>query len=390
MIAKLLAFLRLARRGARMFFAARKKWANPAPGKIVVLDGGPSDVAVLVPLFKGLHYELVYTSGEEFYITPAIVLSMLRHIFKTRSLMAGYAISVLERIRPAIVVTFIDNSRGFQKTARHYKAARFLAIQNGARFLSSGNPAGSPVIHHSEFACLGQYDADNYTRHGAMVQKFYPIGSLKDSYYRSKRGAQPSAKHFDLCLVSQIKPRHYRVYPKTMASLDMLARHLRVFCERYGKTLCVAARRHPDRNEALFQWETEWFRERLGDLPQIIPNALEEYTSYSVIDSSRVSLAMHTTLLWEGFGRRNRILSCNYTGDPLYDFPVPGPWALSDPAYGVFESRLLFLLEMTDQEYDMACGDWPQYLIGYDEKRPTHAVLEELIADAVRGVPRPH
>lgn len=369
---------------------AEKRWRNPVAAPIAILGGTDADRAVLLPLFRGVSYTVIHPTTVELCIAPGVLLRTLWYALKTCSLEAGYAIGLLAHIKPAIVVTFNDNSLVFQRAAKHYRRARFLAIQNGVRLLARDNPARSAPIYHAEFSCFGQVTVDLYTKHGASVEKFYPIGSLKDSYYRSRRGVRPIAKRYDLCMVSQIKPQHYRVYPKTMASLETLARHLRTFCERHGTTLCVAARRHPDRNKSLFQWETEWFRERLGDLPEIIPNRLEEYTSYSVIDSSCVSLAMHTTLLWEGFGRRNRVLSCNFSGDPLYDFPIPGPWALSDPDYEVFESRLLFLLEMTDQEYDMACGNWPQYLISYDEKRPTHIVLEELIADAVQGVPHPH
>ncbi len=137
----------------------------------------------------------------------------------------------------------------------------------------------------------------------------------------------------------------------------------------------------------MFEWECRWFQEYLGELPKIFPNVREEYTSYSLIDSSTVSLGMHSTVLREGFGRRNRILSCNFTGNRIYDFLVDGPWALSAPDYGAFERRLVWLLEMSDEEYGRLCGDATGYLVGYDDKLPTHVFLQNLIAAAVRGSP---
>ncbi len=368
-----------------MFARAPKKWSNPSRAKIVIFDS--TNATVLIPLFKGEHYEIVHGGWEEIYITPAIIFSTIRHALTTRDLMMAYVIAVLERIKPSIVVTFIDNSQAFQKTAQHYKTARFLAIQNGGRVLTRDNPPGSPAIYHSEFACLGKYEIDQYTEHGALVEKFYPIGSIKDSYYRSQRKLPSRAKRFDLCLVSQIKPRLYKTYPEQMKGLEILARHLKRFCEAHGTTLCIAARKHPERMGEMFEWECRWFQEYLGELPKIFSNVKEEYTSYSLIDSSTVSLGMHTTVLREGFGRRNRILSCNFTGNPAYDFPVKGVWALTDPAYEVFEERLSRLLKMSDEEYGRLCGDVPEYLVGYDNKLPTHVFLQNLIAEAVRGSP---
>ncbi len=368
------------------FARAQKKWSNPSRAKIVIFHNMHTDL--LTPLFKGEHYEIVCSPEEEIYITPAILFSTLRCVLTTKDLIRSYITAVLDRIEPSIVITFIDNSGHFQKIARHYKKARFLAIQNGSRFFEIENPPGSPAIYHSEFLCFSQYEIDQYTRRGAVVERFYPAGSLKDSYHRVRRSEQFTEKKFDLCFVAQIGPGYYKTYPMVMESMDLLARHLKTFCRRHNTTLCIASRLHPDRDKVQFEWQAEWFRERLGNLPQIIPNILEEYTSYSLIDSSRVSVGMFSTLLREGFGRRNRILSCNFSGHPFYDFQVEGPWSMSDTQYETFEQRLLWLLNMTDEEFNSRCGDTPDYLIGYDENMPTHIFVQELIADALSGVPR--
>ena len=153
--------------------------------------------------------------------------------------------------------------------------------------------------------------------------------------------------------------------------------------------MCVPLRNHPDVDPASYELEREFFETRLGELAQVFPNVAGAYTTYGLVDRSRVSVSMHTTVLREGFGRGNRILSCNYMGNPEYNFPVPGPWALDDPAYEVFEQRLLWLLSASEAEYTKVCGDMPSYVIGYDDKMPTHLFLQKLIADAVRGAAEP-
>lgn len=367
------------------------QWATPEHSNAVILEDSDAGIATLSPLLCAEKFQLMISQRLLTHLTPQIVWLTILYVLRTKSIKVAYAAALLRCVKPKIVLTFIDNSRLFQRLAKLLgHSIRFLAIQNGTRMLSRDNPPGSPEIFHTEFACLGQRDVDEYKNHGAHVQHFYPIGSLKDSYYRQLRPDLPVEKRFDICLISQIKPMHYQYYPKTMQSLELLTSHVKRFCDTHQTTVCVAARRHPDDRKDLFEWESEWFRERLGVHAEVIPNDVSVFTSYSLIDESRVSLAMHTTLLHEGFGRGNRILSCNYSGDPRYDFPVAGPWSLSDPSYGTFEVKLLKLLQMSDVEYTALVGQWPHYLIGYDVAEPTYCFLQHLIADAIAGAPAPY
>lgn len=365
-------------------------WNLPLSASIVVLDGGSESTETLTPLFSGEPF-LVIESKDLFRIfTPSMLLKGLWYLMISKSLKVAYTAAFLSCVKPRIVVTFIDNSLLFQRVARLLDdSIRFLAIQNGVRMPSRDNLSEKQHIFHSEFACLGQRDIDEYKKHGAKVKFFYPIGSLKDSYFRATRLSVPIKKRFDLCLISQIKQQHYQHYPKTMESLELLAKHLRRFCDEQDTTLCVAARRHPRGKGKLFDWETQWFREHLGNRAEIIANDVTAFTSYNLVDSSRVSLALHTTLIHEGFGRGNRILACNFTGDDRYDFPIAGTWSLTERSYEAFASHLLNLLKMSDIDYKAQIGKGPHYLIGYDENRPTHIFLQQLISEAVAGLPAP-
>lgn len=385
----MLRFFKQVRATLRRSQSESRDWHAAKHAPILIFGGTQPVWDVLTPLFGDEAYEILHVDDGKPQMTFLIALWAAWYALRTRSVEAGYAIAFIRSVAPRIVVTFIDNNLAYQRAARHCRKTRFLAIQNGSRLVARDHGGDAAKIYHAEFACFGTFEAEEYKRLGATAERFYPIGSLKDAYYRAQIDGNFPRKRFDLCFVSQIKPQHYKIYPKTMASLDLLAQHLRRFCEAHGTTLCVAARRHPGSNPELFEWETDWYRERLGDRATIIPNVAMEYTSYGLIDASRVSLAMHTTLLREGFGRGNRILSCNFTGDPLIDFPIPGPWSLTDASYEVFERALLRLLNMTDEEYQSICGTSPQYLISYDAGCPTDSFLRNIISDAVQGAPRP-
>ena len=370
-----------------------KRW-SPRRAKVVVLhDLG---LPLLEPLFGDEPYQVLRLDGELMYVDPRIAFSALCHFIRMRTLrpiyaMSAYALAVLERIKPAIAVTYVDNSAIFQLVGQRCPTVRFLAIQNGGRLPERDNPVGHSLpLAFREFACHGRFEVDQFVGHGARANTYYPIGSLKDAYYRAERRKDgPPAKEFDLCLPSQFKPSARFVFPERLEGFELLTQHVKRFCESHDVSLCVPLRKHPDRDPAGYEWERDFFETRLGSLAQVVPNVLSEYTTYEFVDRSRVSIGIHTTVLREGFGRGNRILSCNFTGNSVYTFSVPGPWALTDPRYDVFEERLLWLLHASEEEYAKVAGDVPAYLMSYDEKVPTHVFLQQLIADAVRGIPEP-
>lgn len=371
----------------RKLWNADKTFTAPEEAKIAVIDA--TNVSVIAPLFRDEFYKVIDIEWGKLYLTIGIARSTIKHLWHARRLKVAYVAALLDQIRPAIAVTFVDNGTLFQQVSRYYDKARFLAVQNGSRLLDRDNPPGSPPIFHTEFACLGRYEIDQYARHGAQVRKYYPVGSLKDSYFRARYGCVPQQKRFDICLVSQVRIGLIRRFGEQLDAFAVLAGHVRQFCQEYKKTLCVALRKHPESARQEFEWEHAWFRDQLGERAEIFPNVKNEYTSYQLMDQSLVSIGMHSTVMREGFGRRNRILSCNFTNCPVYSFPVDGIWALNDSEYSSFEKRVLALLNVTDSEYAAMIGEWPEYLIGYDRKCPTHEFLGNLIAEAVRGAPAP-
>ena len=353
------------------------------------------NLPVLEPLFGAEPYEVVDLDGGPIYLDPRILLSAVRHVVGMRSLTwscvrAGYLVALLERIAPAIVVTFID-STAFQMAGQRFRKARFLVVQNGGRLLARDYPVGrTPQIRLREFACLGRYECDEYRQYGAIVDTYYPVGGLIDSYYRAGcAGHAAATRDFDLCLPSQLMPGSEIVHTERLDGFKLLAGHVRRFCETHGTGLCVPLRRPAEIDPDRFEWERRFFESRFGNMARLFPNVPGAYTTYGLCDRSRVSIGMHTTVLREAFGRGNRILSCNFTGNPVYTFPVPGPWTLTDTSYEAFEKRLLWLLNASEEEYANVCGDLPSYLISYDDRVPTHVFLRRLIADAVGGAPEP-
>lgn len=344
-------------------------------------------VEFLAPLFGEEPFEVICIDGEKLCINFSVMWrTVFNWIFKTRSVFTAYSLAAIETIRPALVVTWVDNSGTFQNVAKIYRGARFLAIQNSSRYLWPKHSLEYGPIFLTEFACFGQNEIDMYSKVGADVGCFYPVGSLTDSYHRAlraKRTPGTGKKNYDLCLVSEFQLNLYECLPEFLHGIRKLVSYLAMFCERNEKTIGVAGRADQNNYEIDYSAEIEWYKKYLGNAVNFLPYRSGEFTTYQLIDSCSVSLAVVSSTLTTGFGRGNRILYCNFTGNDHYDFPVKGMWSLNDASYEIFEARLLELLEITDQEFMKRYGHVAKYLVDYDTNMPTHVFLKNLIAEAL-------
>lgn len=369
----------------RLFYLNRNakiKWLAPKKAKIVVFD--VCGLEVLIPLFDKESYGIIHTRGEQIYLAPSILVATLLNLTRVRHPFAAYAMALIQHIRPSIVVTFIDNNETFGLVVQHYPESRFLAIQNGMRCIARDNPPEGRPIYLTEFACFGQHEIDTYTKHGAKVEKFYPIGSLRDTYYREFYARELPQVKFDLCLVSEVDPGLAQSHPEIEHSIKNLAIYVTKFCEKTNKKLCIAARNDPKENQQGFLYELQWYRKYMGEWINLIPNCRKEYTTYQLIDSSAASLSFYSTALVEAFGRGKRSLFCNFTNHDWYDLPVNGLWALKQPSYEEFEARLLCLLAMTEQEFQNSSAEAAKYLMSFNKANPPNEFLLRLISQAIR------
>ena len=365
----------------KIFMGSNKTFWTPKSESIAILDD--LNCEYLVPLFRGKPYARINLDGKDICCAPIILLLTFLFFIVYRNLKLAYALAMIHRIRPAIVLSYIDNSRIFQMASSLRPSIRFLAVQNGNRLLNRDHAQGSPRIYLREFACIGKYEIDQYLNHGAYVEKFYPVGMLLDSYYREISPTSQKLKEFDICLVSQVRPGLMKQHTERMTSSILLAQFIKRFCLKHKKTLCVAMRMHPEKNLDLYKWEVEWYEKHIGAIATKFSNIPNSFNTYKLTDKSLVSVGMHSTSMREAFGRKNRILSCNFSDNPIYDFPVSGFWMLCTADYSKFESSMLYLLRLSDDDYNNFSSNARNYLTGYSSIMPTHQFLADIIEEAL-------
>jgi surface carbohydrate biosynthesis protein len=365
----------------KIFVASQKTFLTPKPVSIVILDD--TNYEYLVPLIRDRPYSKINLDGKNICCAPFILLLTFLFFLIHRNLKLAYTLAMISLFKPTIVITYIDNSSIFQLASSLNPSIRFLAVQNGNRLLDRDHARGTHRIYLREFACIGNYEIDQYSNHGAYVEKFYPIGMLLDSYYREISSAPQKLKEFDICLVSQVRPGLMQQHTERMTSSILLAQFIKRFCLEHKKTLCIAMRMHPEKNLDLYKWELEWYDKHIGEIGSKFSNIPNSFNTYKLTDKSLISVGMHSTSMREAFGRKNRILSCNFSGNPCYDFPVSGFWMLCNANYSEFEASMLYLLGLSDDDYNNFSLDARNYLTGYSSYAPTHHFLADIIEKAI-------
>ena len=120
-------------RGFLKIIFSEKKWFWPRQSEVLILDGIQS--VVFEEYLKPWNPEVLYMRGEQFNI-PVFLSSFFKpesSFFKPESRIHAYTNSYIEKVRPRLIVTFIDNYVNFYAISKKYPDIKTLFVQNGTR-----------------------------------------------------------------------------------------------------------------------------------------------------------------------------------------------------------------------------------------------------------------
>lgn len=253
----------------------------------------------------------------------------------------------------------------------------------------------------------GAWTAENFPRFGRSEQHFSVVGPLVDGLYRSVRPTGIS-KDISLVIVSTVKDETWwgNEVGERRQGYEVLIAYLAKFLNQNKLRAFVALTIDRDQNQSVDEaiLEKNWFVERLGDLvefsdptkyfgneeligtKQKAPSYVKErYSTYYLCDRSVLTVGMSSTVLWESFGRGNKILSVNTTNNSSYDFPVPGVWSLVGADYKTFDERMNYLLRLTEEEWRRLSRESQTHLVHYDPTEPPHMKIRNFVVQAIRN-----
>ena len=373
---------------------------SPRKGDLVLFDNENSDMLSMI-LLDGFDYTILYTRQEIFNLSPSILFIMLKNILKPQFfslmktmkisgvLLLTYLYSCIEYINPKVVITFIDTDFHFQWISRVYKKAKFIAIQNGVRtnydmrikLPSSPHPAST--ISMPDLVCFGDYEKELYARHGHMIDRFHPVGSLFGGFCKNAFDQERVNNELDICLISEweilsLTSEYYKEAKSGLVMLyDFFGRYLDEYCKKDHLNVCVATRTGGGE-------EADYFKEKYGDKVKLIMQDRKKFTTYRAMDRSDVEVGFVSTSLREAFGWGKKILACNFSRDENYDFPISGIWSLERGSYEAFKEKLNFLRSMSTDEFKAQTVKERKYLMNQVDGLPAHIYIRKMISENLK------
>ena len=263
-----------------------------------------------------------------------------------------------------------------------------ISVQHGMRQMEELNVESAPTTN-VVFLSWGNLQIEDYrlgrtprlpnSSHERTPRSTIPIGSLRDSMYRAL-DYRPVRKHDQICVISQFKGLSgigLALPEQRQKNLDAMLAHVKRYAQESSCTVAIAlyAKKQPKRSI-----EMDWYRSIFGD-SCVFNDPTEDFATYKLVDESSIALGVHTSVLWEVFGRRQKMLACNFTGERIFEFPVLGPWYLTDGDYQSFKSRLDMLRGLSIEGFQELVGDRAEHVVAYDPGNPTHVAIGRLIED---------
>ena len=314
--------------------------------------------------------------------------------------MTAYLSTLLEIVRPKVVLTNIDNSLKFFDIAKIFdNKINFVAIQSATRYdltrykyLYKAKKINSDLTKNyyiPNFLCFGQFEIDDYKENGIKVKNFSKVGSLQMAnffHHIEKNKISLKKSLYDICLISDFMPAgENEVYgiPNLEEGFAKTIKYTIKFCMKHNMKMIFAWKRAKEDSIKNYNDEQAFYKKHLNDieLNYLISNSIEKdkFSSYKAMFQSNIAVATMSTMLRENLGIGGKILSCNCTYSDIFDFPIEGICSIKNCNFKEFEKRLLDIHSISKENYFSRLSKDKHYVMEYNEKISTIEILRKKI-----------
>ena len=171
---------------------------------------------------------------------------LMKNLF-SRSMQLNYFISLINQIDPKFVITTIDNSLSFSILTRYFEnKIKFIAIQNATRgdFYKNTNDYNKS-LYYTNYMGLSIFDFELIQKKNIKVKNFFPIGSLRNSYYKKFIHAEKNdfKKSYDICFVGKKIFKNGDFVSSKLAEASLiLIRFLAQYVKKYNKNIVIQSK----------------------------------------------------------------------------------------------------------------------------------------------------
>ena len=391
----------------KLLLKSKFVFQNPQEHKLVIFDD--ESYMDMKDFISDYNFFLLQTRVENinkvyfsFRVIKYFFKYYIKYFFKYENgiIMTAYLSSLLEIVRPKVVLTNIDNSRKFFDIAKIFdNKIHFVAIQNAARndlkeykhFYKTKkiNSDLTKNYYIPNFLCFGQCEIDDYKKNGIKVKNFSKVGSyqMANFFYHIKRNKISLKKSlYDICLISDTKEagknEEYGI-PSLEEGFAKTMKYTIKFCMKHNMKMIFSWRRDKKTSPEAFNRELVVYKKYLNDieLNYLISNSIEKdkFSSYKAMLQSNIAVATNSTMLRENLGIGGKILSCNCTYSDIFDFPIEGICSIKNCNFEEFEKRLLDIHSISKVNYFSRLSKDKNYVAEYNEKISTIEILRKKI-----------
>jgi len=368
----------------KKIYSLKKNFLLPKKAPIVIWDNTASgDFINCIDFNKAYILKVRPQDITEIYITFSIILKSL--FYFRGNLISAYFSALLDEMKPKIIITYIDNSLKFFEVSKILKDKyNFIAIQNAARYdlmryeyLFKKDLIKKDLrkkFYFDNFFCFGEYEIEHYKKNNISIKNAKPIGSLKLSNYfihlKSNQKNVPK-KIFDIAVVSEgylSMDKEYGVKDLSRNWSKIISFSIKYVRENNLKFNFIFKR---ERVSGDFHYEAEisFVKKYLSndDFNFLMNNCTfkdkKAFSSYDAIMSCNILIGSVSTMLREKIAANGKILSCNFSGMNMFNFPINEICYLENPNYERFSKRLTELRGLDDNSFIKKLNKQNQYLI---------------------------
>ena len=347
------------------------------------------------------------------YFSYRIFKQILKNFLKG-NLYTVYLVSLIELVKPKVVITIIDNSLKFSEVAKILeKKINFIAVQQATRgdyldFKYLFDIKKTKVnflkkLYIPNLYCFSNYDKDLYKELNINVKNFYTVGNLRfANYLKHIKKEKIIVKKYDsdICLIFQI--HNLEIPFKDKDALDFynsenkkiergliqLVKYTIKFCIKNNMKLIVPLKRDKKSSPLAHKQEIDFLRRNLNNNDEfnyieknLLENSREHFTSFNAVVNSKVTVSTFTTLLRDKLSVGGKILSCNLTKMDRYNFPIEGICTLNNCSYEEFEKRLIDIYSMPKEDYFSKVEEEPNYVMKFNKDISTISLIKKKLSE---------
>lgn len=346
------------------FWESKKKWKMPKQSNILIYDSCNSQL--FLEYLSKYSVEMLHTRSEEFCI-PLLILSL----FDKGKHLENYRLRYIKKVKPKLIVTFIDNDFNFYHIHQSYPLAKTLFIQNGWRGfyadiferLDQLSSRDRSLLHVDYMLTFGSMIGKHYEKY--INGKSFAIGSLKNNQLPKMQKIEPGT----IAFISQWCPEGFYMNHIFYSHEDFFEKPDRVVLDelvkysfKHSKCLKIVLRNNEE--GTLRNVEMAYFKKLLGNECHFYQFS-GKFPTYQALDSAEVVVTIDSTLGYESISRGNKTAFFAIRSKMLNIEGLSYAWPLSLEDDGLFWTNTASedsIHRVMDNLFNLSTQEWLEYL----------------------------